>query len=440
MTIGADARPRPPGFRVRWLVLAITSLILLLNYADRAALGVAGPAVIADLGLSKTEFGLISSIFFVGYAPFCFIGGWLADRYGPRVVMGAAVGWWSLFTGLTAAGAGYASFLVIRLLFGLGEGPQGSVTVKTMRNWFPRRRMGLAVGVAQGCTPLGGVIGTPLVAGLIASSGNWRLPFLVLCGLGLLFTLGWWVVTRDTPAEHPWSSPAEREEMRADGAGLAEGPVALRPLGSYLREPLVIATAVAFFGYSWVLYTFLSWFPVYLVEARGLDIKQLAIVGALPWLLGVVGYMLGGISTDWVGRRTGHPAAARKGMIVIGLFGTTILLACIGFVTTLIAAVALMSGVVFLMYLTGSQYFLIIADTVPAARLGGVVGFTHFIANLAGVFAPLLVGVIVDRTHSWALTFGLSSAVCLAGVLALVIWGRLPASVPDPLVSGHPVR
>ena len=90
------------GLRVRWLVLGITSLILLLNYADRSALGVAGPAMMSDLGLTKTEFGLVSSIFAVGYAPFCFVGGWLSDRYGPRVVMGAAVGWWSIFTGMTA--------------------------------------------------------------------------------------------------------------------------------------------------------------------------------------------------------------------------------------------------------------------------------------------------------------------------------------------------
>ncbi len=421
-----DTSALASGFRVRWLVLAITALILLLNYADRSALGVAGPAMIRDLGLSKTEFGLISSVFAIGYAPFCFVGGWLSDRYGPRAVMGVAVGWWSLFTGLTAAGAGYLSFLVIRLLFGFGEGPQGAVTVKAMRNWFPPQRMGLAVGIAQGCTPLGGVIGTPLVAGLIAVFGDWRLPFIVLCGLGLLFTLGWWVITRDTPAQHPWASTEEIAEMGDVGEGADASEAA--PLLAYMREPLVIATAIAFFGYSWVLYTFLSWFPVYLVEARGLDLKQLAFVGPLPWLLGVIGYMLGGISTDWLGRRSGHPAAARKGMILAGLLGTAVLLAAIGSVTTITAAVLLMSGVVFLMYLTGSQYFLIIADTVPVMRLGSVVGFTHFIANTAGIFAPLLVGVIVDRTHSWGLTFGLSGAVCLLGALGLLIWGKLPPS------------
>jgi ACS family hexuronate transporter-like MFS transporter len=84
----------------------------------------------------------------------------------------------------------------------------------------------------------------------------------------------------------------------------------------------------------------------------------------------------------------------------------------------------MMSGVVFLLYLTGSQYFLVISDSIPGKRLGAVVGFVHFIANTAGVLAPVLVGVIVDRTHSWALTFGVCSAICVAGVVALLIWGR----------------
>ena len=85
-TSPSDARS--PAIQIRWWVLAITSMVLVLNYADRAAFGVAGSEIIKEFGFTKTEFGLISSIFFFGYAPFCFIGGWLADKYGPRVVMG----------------------------------------------------------------------------------------------------------------------------------------------------------------------------------------------------------------------------------------------------------------------------------------------------------------------------------------------------------------
>jgi len=413
---------------VRWAILAITSGVLILNYADRSALGVAGASIIHEFNLTKTEFGLISSIFFLGYAPFCLIGGLLSDKYGPRVVMGAAVGWWSVFTGLTAAGSGYVSFLIIRLLFGFGEGPQGAVTIKTMRNWFPQKQMGLAVGISQGSTPLGGLIGTPLVAGLIAYNGDWRLPFIVLGVLGILMTIGWFVIVRDTPEQHPWAGQAEVDEMKAETEALAQSTVS-RPgtsqtFGYYIRQPHVLATAIAFFGYAWVLYTFLSWFPVYLVEARGVNIKEVAIAGALPWALGVLGYMLGGALTDWISARTGRPAAARRGVILFGLVGTAALLVGIGYVATLTAAVLLMSGVIFLLYLTGAQYFLMISDTVPAEKLGAVVGFVHLIANTSGILAPLIVGVIVDQTKSWVLTFGLSAAICIIGVVAVGIWGR----------------
>lgn len=414
---------------VRWWILGITSLVLVLNYADRAAFGVAGSEIIKEFGLTKTEFGFISSVFFFGYAPFCFIGGWLADKYGPRTVMGGAVAWWSIFTALTAAGTGYVSFCIIRFLFGFGEGPQGSVTIKTMRNWFPQRQMGTAVGLSQGCTPLGGVIGTPLVGWLLATSGDWRVPFLVLGVLGVLMAIGWWVIVRDMPSVHPWASQAEADELQAENAaadakiGLIEE--AVEPLGTYLRKPLVLATAVAFFGYAWVLYTFLSWFPVYLVEARGVQLKDVAWIGAVPWVLGVIGYMLGGILTDRIALRTGNPAGARKAMIIVGLSGTAVLIGSISLVTSLTPAVALMSAVVFLLYLTGSQYFLLISDTMPKQRLGGIVGFVHTIANTSGIFAPLLVGIIVDQTKSWSLTFGISAAICIVGVLALVIFGRL---------------
>jgi MFS transporter, ACS family, hexuronate transporter len=419
---------------LRWVVLGITCLVLVLNYADRAALGVAGPAMIRSFGFSPTEFGLISSFFFLGYAPFCFIGGWFSDKYGPRVVMGAAVGWWSIMTALTAAGAGFVSLLFIRLLFGFGEGPQGTLTVKTMRNWFPQRQMGTAVGLGQGATPLGGAIGTPLVAWLIASSGYWRVPFIVLGVLGVLVTIGWWVIVRDTPDVHPWATPEDAAAIRAGAITQRddEGEAAA-PLRYYMTRPLVLATATAFFGYGWVLFTFLSWFPIYLVQAHGLQLKQVAFTGTIPWLLGCVGFVLGGMVTDRVAVITGRPPMARKAMIIVGLTGTAICLGCIGLVTSLAAAVTLMSVIVFLLYLTGSQYFTLISDSVPSVRVGSVMGFVHTLSNLSGILAPFLVGLIIDMTHSWALAFGLSGAICLAGVLALAIWGRVEEVPLHPL-------
>jgi ACS family hexuronate transporter-like MFS transporter len=419
---------RQRSLRWRYLVLAVTASILVLNYADRSALAVAGPTLMKDLHMSDTEFGLLSSAFFVGYVPFCFIGGSLSDRKGTRSIMGLAVAWWSVFTALTAVGVGFVSLLVIRLLFGFGEGPQGAVSTKALRNWFPQREMGTAVGFAQGATPLGGAIGTPLVAALIsASGGNWRLPFIILGLIGALCTVGWVVVVRDRPDLHPWATARDIEEASQrlePDAGQSEDQAP--PVKYYLRQPLVLATAFAFFGYAWVLYTFLSWFPTYLVDERHVDLNHLAIAGSVPWLVGVIGVVVGGMVTDRVAVRTGNPARARKAMIVGGLIVTAVLFAGIGTVTSAWAAVGLMSAVLFVLYLTTAQYFALIADVVAQSKLGSVMGFVHAIANLAGILAPAIVGVLVSGAGSWTVTFAVSGAVCILGAALLACFGRIP--------------
>lgn len=425
-----DSGGRP---KLRWFILLATCLVLVLNYADRAALGVAGPAIIKEFGFTQTQFGLISSAFFIGYAPFCFIGGWFSDRYGPRKVMGMAVGWWSIFTALTAVCTGLSSFLFLRVMFGMGEGPQGVLTVKTMRNWFPQRLMGTAVGIGQGATPLGGAIGVPIVAALIAMTDNWRVPFLALGVVGIVISLIWWLVVRDTPAVHPWAGEADKVDVDAAEATVnVPDPASLPSLRSLITKPVVLATAIAFFSYGWVLFTFLSWFPIYLVEAQGLQLKQVALAGSLPWLLGVVGFVTGGMLGDWIATKTANPVTARKWVILVGLTATAIMLGCIGFVTTIFSAVALMSAIVFLLYSTGSQYFTLVSDSVPSSRVGAVVGFVHTIANISGLAAPVIVGMIMDRTHSWTLAFGLSGAICVVGVLTLLICGRVDSSQIAP--------
>jgi MFS transporter, ACS family, hexuronate transporter len=433
--------PTRRRFRYRWLVLGTDFLCLGLNYADRGAISVAAPFIIAEFGFSKAEFGVILSIFFFGYAPFNWIGGYLSDKIGPRLVMGTALAWWSAFTALTAAGAGFISFLIIRFLFGFGEGPQATVTAKAMSNWFPQRELGRALGAANSSTPLGAAVASPIVVGILeASHNNWRLAFIILGAIGLLFAVGWFVVVRDTPEQHPWVSRAERDEIVPHRAGGAPNPGQERdapPVRRYLREPLVWSTGFAFFGYGWVLYTFLSWFPVYLLQAQHVSLSDLAWAGAVPWVVGFLGLIAGGLVTDWLARRTGRPPETRKWIIVVSLLITAILMGVSMTASSLAAAVVLMSGVLFFMYLTGAQYFAIIADLVPAVRYGGVVGFVHFVSNCAGIAAPFIVGLIVDQTHSWALTFGVAAGICAAGGLCMLAFGgtRRLREMPDQPAS-----
>lgn len=418
-----------PRFRIRYAVLSMDFLVLGLNYADRAAISVAAPFIMKEFGFSNTEFGIILSIFFFGYAPFNWIGGYLSDKVGPRTVMGVAIAWWSAFTAMTAAGFGFISFLVIRLLFGFGEGPQATVTAKTMSNWFPQRELGRSLGIANSSTPLGGAVAAPvMVAILEATNKNWRIAFVILGLIGLLFTVGWFVVVRDTPETHPWITKAEVNEIASDRAGgPRDSEAAHRSPGMwrYLREPLVISTAFAFFGYSWVLFTFLSWFPQYLLVAQHVELKSLAWAGAIPWVAGFGGLVAGGLIADFLVRRTGNAPGSRKSIIVVSLMITAVLMALSMAASNVVVAVVLMSAIVFFMYVTGSQYFGIIADLVPSHRYGGVVGFVHFVANTAGIAAPSVAGLIIDRMHSWPFTFGLAASICAAGGLCMLLFGNI---------------
>lgn len=121
----------------RYFILILLFIASMINYIDRAALSILAPYITTDLNVNKAELGLIFSSFAIGYAVFCFIGGWLADKYGPRRIFAGSMGLWSLFAGLTCAAFNFASLFVIRVIFGAAEGPMGSVTNKTIVKWFP---------------------------------------------------------------------------------------------------------------------------------------------------------------------------------------------------------------------------------------------------------------------------------------------------------------
>jgi len=425
--------------RTRFAVLASNFVILSLNYADRAVIGVAAPLIINEFGFSNAAFGWILAAFAFTYSPFGFIGGWLADKYGPAKVMGWAAIVWSCFTALTTAGVGFVSLLIIRLLFGAGEGPQATVTAKVMHNWFPKKELGTAVGIANAATPLGGAIATPVVVAILeASQGNWRLPFIIFGALGIFFAIGWFVVVRDTPEQHRWVSTAELEYIRHDAAPAAEagdgesGEDDTR-WWTYLTQPAVWTTAVAYFGYSWILWTFLNWFPTYLVNERGINLKELAVAGAIPWIGGCLGLALGGMFTDLLVRRTGRSVGPRRWTVVICLTATGLLFGGIGLVSSTVGAVALMTVVVFLLYFTGAQYWLIVGEAVPGSTYGSVSGAVQTFATTASIIAPTLTGYLIDSSVGWTGTFAVAAAVAVVGAFLLALFGgarRAPTLAP----------
>ena len=423
------------GLRMRWVMGALMFLAGMINYLDRSALGVAAPLIRQDLHLDPAQLGIVFSSFSFGYALFCFVGGYASDRFGPRNVMGVSMVAWSLFCGLTATAWGVGSLLVLRVLFGMGEGPIGSTFNKTVRNWFPHRQQASAVSVANAGTPLGAAISGPVV-GLLALSVGWRVAFVVIAAIGLLWVVAWYALATDHPAENVRTSAEERAEYDAGQRTQPAASAVRQPLGQLIARPAVLATAFAFFGYSCILFFFLTWFPTYLVSARHLSIASMSFATTIPWLVGFVGLISGGPLCDLIFRLTGNPILARKLVLVVCLLVAAAGIALAGLADTVFSAVALMTVSVLFMYLTGNTYWAIILDTVEQDRVGGVSGFVHFVANCGGIVAPLATGFIVQATGSFLAAFVATGAVAVIGAVGVWVFVRAPA----PLSVGPGLR
>jgi MFS transporter, ACS family, hexuronate transporter len=392
----------------------------MINYMDRSALSMVAPLIMKDLRLDAAQLGIVFSSFFAGYALFTLIGGYAADRFGPKRVFALSMSTWSVFCGLTAAAVGFSSLLIVRILFGCGEGPFGAAANKMVSNWFPPRQIATAIGIANAGTPIGGAL-SGIVAGWLAVRYGWRTSFVVLAAIGLLWTLCWVLAVTDRPAVE--QDQRDLEDLKIEHRQLATQHET-QPSVSFYWRPTVIATGISFFSYAYVLYFFLSWFPSYLTMSRHLDVNRMSLLNAIPWILGTFGLLLSGLICDLLVRICPDPLAARKFVLVFCLVLAGICVTLTGLVSSLSWAVALMAVTIFCVYLTGATYWAIIQDVVSAEHVGAASGFVHLIANCAGIVGPAVTGFIVQATGAFTSAFLLAGGVALLGALAAAVFVR----------------
>src|SRR5687767_9673073 len=189
--------------------------LAVVTYLDRVCIATAAPFIMADLGLTLVEMGLVFSAFTLAYSLFEVPSGWLGDRLGPRRVLTRIVLWWSAFTMLTGAAQGLRSLVAIRFLFGAGEAGAFPNAERSFSQWFPARERGMANGVLFFGSRLGGAITAPLALPLIQRWG-WRASFLVFGAVGIVWAIVWYRSYRDRPEEHPDVGPEELAWIRQD--------------------------------------------------------------------------------------------------------------------------------------------------------------------------------------------------------------------------------
>jgi ACS family D-galactonate transporter-like MFS transporter len=406
--------------RVRWLMVVMAFLATTINYVDRANLGVAAPFIQKELGLSGTQTGWILGAFFWTYAAFQLPSGWFVDRLGARLVYALAVIWWSLFTGATAIGRGFASLLGFRLLLGAGEAPAYPCNAKVVADWFPKQERAFATSVFDSGARVGTALSLPIVTVIIGTLG-WRASFVITGLLGFVWAALWLKLYR-LPRQHPWTSTDEIAYIEAGQPPPAPSQL-VRPLPwrALFRYRAVWGMMLGFFCLNFVIYFFITWFPTYLVRARGFTLLKLGSFGMIPPLAAVAGGYLGGLVSDRLARSGMSLTWARKipivgGMLVSSCIGLAVIVPTAGWALTLFALSY--SGLTF----AAASVWSLPADVAPTRRhVGSIGGIQNFASNLAGIAITYYVGHVVDRTGNFVVALAVAGGFSLLGAFSYLV-------------------
>ncbi len=416
-------------------IVLILFIVTAVNFADRATLSIAGPAMSKDLGLDTIAMGYVFSAFAWSYVLAQVPGGWLLDRYGSKWVYAVSIVLWSLLTlmqgwiGFLSGFTAIAALFGLRFLVGFAEAPSFPGNARIVAAWFPDNERGTASAFFNSGQYFATVLFTPLM-GWIAHDYGWRYVFYVMGLLGLLIGLVW-VKFMKGPKEHPGVNATELAYI-TDGGALVDmdakkasaagdsGPK-MAYVKQLLANRMMLGIYLGQYCITTLTYFFLTWFPAYLVKERGLNILQAGFAATIPALFGFFGGVLGGIISDWILRRTGSLTMARKIPIVGGMLLSMSIMLC-----NYVDSQALVIGFMALAFFgkgIGALGWAVVSDTSPKQAGGLSGGLFNTFGNMAGITTPIIIGYMLAATGSFngALIFvGLNALVAAISYLFIV--------------------
>ena len=405
--------------RGRLLVLALITLGTLINYLDRTVISVAAPFLQKDLNLDTFYMGMAFSAFSWTYAAAQIPGGVFLDRVGVRLTYFLSVTVWSVCTALQGLSSGLASLLSARLALGIAESPAFPCNSRVLSIWFPQHERARATGVYS----IGQYFGLAFLSPVlfwISTRFGWRMLFVLVGCLGVLFGLVWLGLYRDPQA----SRRVSRSELDYIAAGGGLGDRTPRPkfewrnIAFLLRQRPILGASIGQFASNSTLVFFLTWFPTYLATERHMGWIKVGFAAVLPFIAATVGVVSGGVLSDLLLRRTGSANIGRKLPVVAGL----LLASCIvtaNFLDNDSLIIAVMSLAFFGQGMCNLGWTLI-TDVAPKQLIGLTTGLFNLCANLAGILTPLVVGFVVKMTGSFAWALAFIAALAMCGVFSYV--------------------
>jgi len=421
-------------FKTSYKVGLAVLLCYLVAWLDRMAINMTLPLISKELEVGPKEMGWILSAFFLGYALFQIPGGMLADRIGPRKVILVALAWWSLFTALTGVVGGLVSMLVVRFLFGIGEGVFPASVWKVIGNWYTKKNRATANAIILSSVAFGPALSSLLLAWFLPALG-WRVSFYVLGAAGVICVLAAWLYITNSIHNHPKVSREELEEFEQDSrsqAANAEQTLEKASFGDLLRSPAIWVLFFVALIYNLTMYGWLNWLPSYLSNVKGLSLQRTGFVGALPFFFGGLGCMVAGYVSDrWF--------RGRRKYLVFGCqaLGGVCLYLFTQLNDPLLYNIAqVVAG--FLLFMAAGAFWTLPMILLPPRLMGSGSGFINTGGQIGGFLTNILIGqVIAWNNNDYASGFHVMlGALVVAAGLVLVGIREQPAAAPVKLVPG----
>jgi sugar phosphate permease len=393
--------------KLRWWVCLLLFLTWVLSYVDRSLMPMALASIGEEFRLSPTAMGMVISAFFVGYGLMQIPGGLLADKFGPRRSVTLGIAFWSLCSLLTGAAHSMASLLAVRVCFGLGEGIHPPATFKILGAWFPQRERSRANGMMMSSNTIGPMLTPFLFAAAIGALG-WRRAFYVLSLPGFLLAFLSYYFLRDQPADHPRISNQELNEIAVE-----ERMMTKLSVSQLLKYKALWQLCFIYLTWDITWWGFQAWLPTYLLKDRGFSLIHSGVFAALPFAAGFLGLLTAAYVSDRSGRR--------RVVLVVALLGNAFFMLLTANAVNTTWAIIFLTATGFFLPAIQGPFWSLPMDLLPLSVMGYASGFINTGGQLAGAFAPVVIGALIENTGRYkagflfmALSAGFSAVlVCL---------------------------
>ncbi|NDL65889.1 MFS transporter [Acerihabitans arboris] len=413
--------------KIQTVSLVLLFIAGIINFLDRGSLSIANQAIRGDLGLSATEFGVLLSAFSLSYGIAQLPSGILLDRFGPRIVLGGGLFFWSLMQALAGSVNSFSHFIMLRVGLGIGEAPFMPSGVKVISDWFHPKERGVPVGIFNSSTTLGQAFAPPILVALLLAFG-WRTMFVMIGVAGILIALCWCVWYRNR--ERFPLTAEERQYLDASEKPRNVTRLTFREWGSLFKRRTVWGMILGFSGVNYTGWLYLSWLPGYLQAERGLSLANTGWVAAIPFLFGSIGMLVNGMVADRLAKKGYSLIKSRKALICFGLVCSAACTLLVVQSTSTSMAVAFISLALFFIHFAGTSAWGLVQVMAPSRMVASVSSIQNFGSFICASFAPIVTGWVVDTTHSFNLALVICSCVTFAGALSYFFIVKDPIEEP----------